>query len=133
MIAAETLAQIGVPMERAIAHVREARAERYASLREFYRGANQQRIVALQHLPTGSTAACPAAGIGLLAPVHAAKAERCGRRSSGYIQAGDWKALPQEHRVLGSAARHPEPKSHCNVLFVDAKIVVKSTAGTGAS
>ena len=36
MIAAETLAQIGVPMERAIAHVREARAERYASLREFY-------------------------------------------------------------------------------------------------
>jgi CPA2 family monovalent cation:H+ antiporter-2 len=38
MIAAETLSQIGVPMERAIAHVREARAERYASLREFYRG-----------------------------------------------------------------------------------------------
>ncbi len=36
MIAAETLAQIGVPMERAIAHVRDARAERYASLRQFY-------------------------------------------------------------------------------------------------
>jgi monovalent cation:H+ antiporter-2, CPA2 family len=36
MIAAETLAQIGVPMERAIAHVRSARAERYASLRSFY-------------------------------------------------------------------------------------------------
>lgn len=36
MIAAETLAQIGIPMERAIAHVRDARAERYASLREFY-------------------------------------------------------------------------------------------------
>ena len=38
MIAAETLAQIGVPMERAISHVREARAERYASLREHYLG-----------------------------------------------------------------------------------------------
>jgi CPA2 family monovalent cation:H+ antiporter-2 len=36
MIAAETLAQIGVPMERAISHVREARAERYASLRSLY-------------------------------------------------------------------------------------------------
>lgn len=38
MIAAETLSQMGVPMERAIAHVRDARSERYASLREFYRG-----------------------------------------------------------------------------------------------
>ena len=37
MIAAETLAQIGVPMERAIAHVREARAERYLSLRNLYK------------------------------------------------------------------------------------------------
>jgi monovalent cation:H+ antiporter-2, CPA2 family len=36
MIAAETLSQIGVPMERAIAHVRDARAERYDSLRSFY-------------------------------------------------------------------------------------------------
>lgn len=36
LIAAETLVQIGVPMERAITHVRAARAERYASLREFY-------------------------------------------------------------------------------------------------
>ena len=36
MIAAETLAQLGIPMERAIAHVRDARAERYASLRDFY-------------------------------------------------------------------------------------------------
>jgi CPA2 family monovalent cation:H+ antiporter-2 len=37
LIAAETLAQIGVPMERAIGHVRDARAERYASMREFYK------------------------------------------------------------------------------------------------
>ena len=36
LIAAETLAQIGIPMERAIGHVRAARAERYASMREFY-------------------------------------------------------------------------------------------------
>lgn len=36
MIAAETLAQMGIPMERAILQVREARAERYASMREFY-------------------------------------------------------------------------------------------------
>ena len=36
MIAAETLAQLGVPMERAIDQVRAVRAERYASLREFY-------------------------------------------------------------------------------------------------
>jgi CPA2 family monovalent cation:H+ antiporter-2 len=33
MIAAETLAQIGVPVEQAMARVREIRAERYASLR----------------------------------------------------------------------------------------------------
>jgi CPA2 family monovalent cation:H+ antiporter-2 len=36
LIAAEILAQIGIPMERAISHVRAARAERYASMREFY-------------------------------------------------------------------------------------------------
>lgn len=36
LIAAETLVQAGLPMEEAIRHVRSARAERYASLREFY-------------------------------------------------------------------------------------------------
>jgi CPA2 family monovalent cation:H+ antiporter-2 len=36
MIAAETLAQVGVPVERAMSHVRAARAERYASLRDYY-------------------------------------------------------------------------------------------------
>jgi len=39
MIAAETLAQLGVPVERAVAQVRSVRAKRYASLREFYRNA----------------------------------------------------------------------------------------------
>ncbi len=36
MIAAETLKQIGVPMERALSHVRTARMARYASIREHY-------------------------------------------------------------------------------------------------
>jgi CPA2 family monovalent cation:H+ antiporter-2 len=36
MIAAETLTQVGVPMQRALSHVRAARVERYASLREYY-------------------------------------------------------------------------------------------------
>jgi len=36
MIAAETLAQLGVPIEQAIARVRAVRVQRYASLREFY-------------------------------------------------------------------------------------------------
>lgn len=36
LIAAETLVQAGIPMKQAILHVRAARAERYASLREFY-------------------------------------------------------------------------------------------------
>ena len=36
LIAAETLVQAGIPMKKAILHVRAARAERYASLREFY-------------------------------------------------------------------------------------------------
>jgi monovalent cation:H+ antiporter-2, CPA2 family len=36
MIAAETLAQLGIPVERAMTHVREVRAERYASLRDYY-------------------------------------------------------------------------------------------------
>ena len=36
MIAAETLTQIGFPMEHAIAQVRAARVQRYASLREYY-------------------------------------------------------------------------------------------------
>jgi CPA2 family monovalent cation:H+ antiporter-2 len=36
LIAAETLVQAGIPMKRAILHVRAARAERYASLRELY-------------------------------------------------------------------------------------------------
>lgn len=41
MIAAETLTQIGFPMERAIGQVRAARAQRYASLREYYVSAGQ--------------------------------------------------------------------------------------------
>ena len=41
MIAAETLTQIGVPMERAIGRVRSARAKRYASLREYYGASGQ--------------------------------------------------------------------------------------------
>lgn len=36
MIAAETLVQLGVPVEQAMMRVRAVRAERYASLREFY-------------------------------------------------------------------------------------------------
>ena len=36
LIAAETLVQAGIPMKRAILHVRAARAERYTSLRDFY-------------------------------------------------------------------------------------------------
>ena len=36
LIAAETLVQAGIPMKKAILHVRAARAARYASLREFY-------------------------------------------------------------------------------------------------
>jgi CPA2 family monovalent cation:H+ antiporter-2 len=36
LIAAETLVQAGIPMKRAIQHVRAARAQRYASLRDFY-------------------------------------------------------------------------------------------------
>lgn len=41
MIAAETLTQIGFPMEHAIAQVRAARARRYASLRQYYIAAGQ--------------------------------------------------------------------------------------------
>lgn len=37
MIAAEILTQVGVPMERALGHVREARVARYASLRDYYK------------------------------------------------------------------------------------------------
>ncbi|MCX7149759.1 MAG: cation:proton antiporter [Rhodocyclales bacterium] len=36
LIAAETLVQAGIPMEKAILHVRAAHADRYASLRDFY-------------------------------------------------------------------------------------------------
>ncbi len=36
LIAAETLVQAGIPMRHAIQHVRAVRAERYASLRDFY-------------------------------------------------------------------------------------------------
>ncbi len=38
MLAAQTLTQLGVPVERALEQVRSARAERYAGLRAFYRG-----------------------------------------------------------------------------------------------
>jgi CPA2 family monovalent cation:H+ antiporter-2 len=41
LIAAETLVQAGIPMKRAILHVRAARAERYASLRDFYAPPNK--------------------------------------------------------------------------------------------
>ena len=37
LVAVETMAQIGVPVEQTMARVRKLRAERYASLREFYR------------------------------------------------------------------------------------------------
>lgn len=38
MIAAETLVQLDIPVERAITHVRAVRAKRYASLRDYYQG-----------------------------------------------------------------------------------------------
>ncbi|MDP2794696.1 MAG: cation:proton antiporter [Sulfurisoma sp.] len=41
MIAAETLTQLGVPMERAIERVRLVREARYASMREFYKGTTE--------------------------------------------------------------------------------------------
>jgi len=44
MLAAETLAQLGVPIERAIAQVKAVRAERYGSLREFYRNDKRQHV-----------------------------------------------------------------------------------------
>ncbi|MBI4985050.1 MAG: cation:proton antiporter [Rhodocyclales bacterium] len=43
MIAAETLVQLGVPVEQAMARVRSVRAERYASLREYYRDSLKPR------------------------------------------------------------------------------------------
>lgn len=45
MLAAQTLVQLGVPVERALEQVRTVRAERYASLRAFYRGESDR----LQH------------------------------------------------------------------------------------
>jgi CPA2 family monovalent cation:H+ antiporter-2 len=36
LVAAETLVQAGVPMEKALIHVRSARAARYQSLKDFY-------------------------------------------------------------------------------------------------
>ena len=42
MIAAETLAQIGIPVERAMTHVRALRADRYASLRRYYDATKQK-------------------------------------------------------------------------------------------
>jgi len=38
MLAAQTLTQLGVPVERALEQVREVRAHRYSALRAFYRG-----------------------------------------------------------------------------------------------
>lgn len=48
MLAAQTLAHIGVPVERAMEQVRELRAERYVSLRAFYRG-ESDRLQRLAH------------------------------------------------------------------------------------
>jgi len=42
MIAAETLVQFGIPVEQAMARVRAERAERYSSLRDFYRATAKQ-------------------------------------------------------------------------------------------
>jgi CPA2 family monovalent cation:H+ antiporter-2 len=44
LIAAETLVQAGIPMSQAIQHVRTARAERYASLRDFYEEPRKDRL-----------------------------------------------------------------------------------------
>lgn len=46
MLAAQTLTQLGVPVERALEQVREVRAHRYTALRAFYRGESDrlQRI-----------------------------------------------------------------------------------------
>ena len=42
LIAAETLVQAGIPMSKAIQHVRAARAERYVSLRNYYEPSSQE-------------------------------------------------------------------------------------------
>jgi CPA2 family monovalent cation:H+ antiporter-2 len=51
MIAAETLTQIGFPMEQAIGQVRAARARRYASLRQYYVAAGQVKTSTRQDQP----------------------------------------------------------------------------------
>ena len=51
MLAAQTLTQLGIPVERALEQVREVRANRYTALRAFYRGESdrlrdrEQRLV----------------------------------------------------------------------------------------
>jgi len=44
MLATQMLAQLGVPVERAMEQVRAVRAERYASLRSFYRGESDRLL-----------------------------------------------------------------------------------------
>ncbi|MBL8487669.1 MAG: NAD-binding protein, partial [Rhodocyclaceae bacterium] len=43
MLAAETMAQMGIPVEQAVARVRAIRAERYATLRDYYRNEKRGR------------------------------------------------------------------------------------------
>ena len=40
MVAAEAMAQLGIPVEHALARIRAVRAERYSTLREFYSGSS---------------------------------------------------------------------------------------------
>lgn len=56
MLAAETLTQIGVPMEKAISQIRQERAKRYASLRKFYANTEQRTKSEEQATPTPASA-----------------------------------------------------------------------------
>ncbi|MDE2584207.1 MAG: monovalent cation:proton antiporter-2 (CPA2) family protein [Betaproteobacteria bacterium] len=110
MLAAQTLTQLGIPVERALEQVREVRANRYTALRAFYRGESDRLRDREQRLMEEK-----------LAFVIEPQSHACGQRLGdlALTQTGVRLEALRRQRV-----RHPDPDPETRLAAEDVLILV---------
>lgn len=110
MLAAQTLTQLGIPVERALEQVREVRANRYTALRAFYRGESDRRRDREQRLVEEK-----------LAFIIEPQSHACGQRLGDLALAQTGVRLEALRR---QRVRHPDPDPETRLAAEDVLILV---------
>jgi CPA2 family monovalent cation:H+ antiporter-2 len=101
MLAAQALALVGVPMQRVIRLTRDARDARYALLRGYFHGADDDTVAELQQARLTSVT-LPAAAACLGKPLSALALHATGVQVVSMRRAGGSVADPDESRALAA-------------------------------